>query len=206
MIGRKKKETKHSLYKGYLEAIKAEQASAVSLFEKESGKRKIELPYTLSICSLKEGCGCSHLSLAIAAYLEREKESVYIVTKSLEAYKDTKIPHGESLVEYRDYQHIIFDFGCIRDLEFQELQEIKRCEKKLMLCILSDIYLMKLARFIEKELAFTRSWYFLFNFVPESRKFEVEELMEDYPHTCLPLFYQDDTKITANILEGIWSG
>lgn len=210
MIGRKKKIKRVTLYKKFLadqenEKKAAEEKPVCIEKEKKSKKekKKIEVPYSIAICSLREGSGCSHFTLAFAKYLQKKNKRVFVITNNSSILDEKNITSGK---EYIDgfYDHIVYDFGCLRDMDFQELRKVQLCQEKIMICQLTQVYLQNLANFIESKIKFSQSWTFLFNFVPQKKEKEVHDLMEDYKYGIIPIFSVDESKVVENVLREVW--
>lgn len=162
-------------------------------------------PKTIAICALLKGCGCSHFTYSLAQYITvKEKKKVYVITNNTEIYEKGEFESGKFPTEFEAYDIVIHDFGCISDTKFETLKEIKSCEKKVMIAVMEEDYLKKLATFIDNDLKFTHSWNFLFNFVPPNKKKELEELMIDYDYGCIPIHEKDDTEKMKEILNEVW--
>lgn len=161
----------------------------------------IPIANTVAVCSLAEKAGCSHFAYALALYLQAEHESTYVVTQAPELYHMAPFSYGASEPEdFYPFEHIIYDFGCISNLEFAQLREIKKAREKFMLCLNNERYLHKLAEFIQSQLEFTQSWRFLFNCIPPEQEKKIHDLMEGYAHACLPVFDRANRKMIREIL------
>lgn len=221
IVPKKKKSNRTILYKKYLEDQKKEEKEKEEKqrkekdivldqekIQKKTGEKKrrkdIELPYTIAVCSLSKGCGCSHMTLSIAKYMMHKKENVFVVTTDPRILEDKSILSGPEYQE-TNCKHIIYDFGCMRDIDFQNLKIIKQCQSKILMCQNTNLYLRNLANFVKSKIKFSESWIYIFNFVPEKKEKEVADLMEDYKFAIVPLYDPEENKVTEKILEEVFT-
>lgn len=166
-------------------------------------KKQVLIPYSIAICSLSCGSGCSHIAMALASYLKEKHKKVFIITNEERILMDNNFLSGREYEEI-DCDHIIYDFGCLRNIEFQHLKEVKLCQGKIMLCQFTNVYLKNLANFIRSKIKFSESWIYLFNFVPKKKEKNIADLMEDYQFTVIPLFSPEETKVMEKICKEVW--
>lgn len=152
-------------------------------------------PVEMAICSIKKGCGCSHMAEAVKHYLDTGGNRVCLISADWQRFGD-----------YGSYNYIIKDFGCFYNRTVEERRDLNRAGIKLMLCLYEKDSMAQLADFVRGEGPVgIKRWHFLFNFVPDRKKKEVAELMEDYSYYFLPLFDREGNeadKIVKQILGG----
>ncbi len=121
----------------------------------------------ISVSSLKNGIGCSHICRLLQSYIESKKKSVIILNEQNSAF------------DYFDkFDYIILDYGSVN---IDKIDMYKLSDIKIMMCILDNEYLKEL---YEKCLTEDK-WYF-FNHVPSELKGEVAAYMEDFNFYCVP--------------------
>lgn len=158
-------------------------------------KKKVILPYSIAVCSLSKGCGSTHMTAMLAHYMKQQKTSVLVQTK-----QET----GENKSMLKEYEHLLSDFGNIFELDSSAWGQLLLCEKKIMMCLASEDYFVKLAAFIEKRIDSTQSWSFFFNFVTERWKKKVEDLMEDYTTIFVPMLDVEDANGMEALVRKVW--
>lgn len=194
-----------SLYRKYQKEVK-EASTEVKKQDSSSIKKAgtLYIPRTIGICSLKKGSGCSHFAFALGNYLAEKRKQVYVVTKDTVSFAKAAMDYGTGIIEYEEYDHIIYDGGMLEELSKQEYLELRRCEKKVMVCLNNEIYLERLADFIRNEVHMPKSWTFLFNFVAEKDIQEVDDLMEEYSSACIPILAKEDHRAVGILLGKVW--
>lgn len=173
--------------------------------------RKNDIAIPISLVSLVEGGGCSHLSEVILRYIKiKTNENICIISNSNFDEDINRYSYSNQNYDlYSEYKYIIYDFGNMDKLDSQQLNELWRSEIKIMVSSINDNFIDKLEEFIEKEEKSHKGvkWKFLFNLVPENKIEKVDELMEDYEYYCLPsLDKKDIDKNTMKIFDRIFTG
>lgn len=209
MMGRKKKSKRVILYKKFLadqEKVKELERKSVEFMEAKEDKcrnKKMIIPYSIAICSLQHGSGCSYFTYALAKYLEENKKSVYVITES-NSILESDLAAGKQYVG-GTYDHIIYDFGSLIEMKQDELTKIQFCQGKILMCQFTTEYLKDIYQFINVKLRETKTWAFLFSFVPSKDDKKVSACMEDYNFEIIPIFSKNDYYGTLEkILQVIW--
>lgn len=198
---KQKRQKQASLYRKFQESAKEEKIKMPSVRKK---RHSFELPRTVGICSLKNGCGCSHMAYALGNFMAEKKKRVYVVTKDPSMFAKGKMGYGADINNFEEYDHIIYDSGMFEKLSLFEQRELSRCEKKVMLCLNNDIYLERLADFISHQVRAIQSWAFLFNFSAKEEAGEIYDLMEEYKCACIPLFQKEDSEAAERLMGKVW--
>lgn len=157
--------------------------------KKIKNKISIDASLVISVCSLENGVGSSHISKSLAYFIKNNlKKSVCIVDikdeNKAEEVNGIEIYKKENLYNLFDqYKYIILDVG---KYEVSDKREIKLSQIKIMCSILDENYLKNLADFIKDE-DYADKWKYIFNHVPKNQQKKVAELMEDYEYWCMPV-------------------
>lgn len=161
---------------------------------KEKGTRAQPLPArpasTIFVGSLKKGCGCSHLSLLLQQHLKENKRRAAVI--GLGDYSPAAF--------HREFENgndsIILDCGCIHRMNSGMALEMQRADIRILMCLYDEEYLTELADHMETIRP--EQWKFVFNYVSKGNWKEVDDLMEEYQHRCLPLMSQGETQKKEN--------
>lgn len=192
------KEIKH------VPAVKRKKSDAKTV------KTKVVGTESIFITSLDHGTGKTHFSVAVANYLA-QFGTVGLITKNrafayenaderIDLYREVNYKEG-----FENSQYIIFDCGDIDELSDDEYEELKRANKKVMLCWTGEYFFTKLADYLleyrDKDLD---NWSFVFNHVTDSQIKETKAVMSSYNTCYLPTFEVDNlTRDVKKIIKNV---
>lgn len=211
----RKKSKKKILYKSYLEIKESEKRLAKEKVEvvnepqekvevfKESElkvndkKYKFNGTQTIAVCSICKKAGSTHVSKTIAYYIKKKVNASVCIVNFNNHELEVEVPvHNVNILAdlYSKYDYIILDIG-----HNYNHVEAKRANIKIMMCLNEEQYNQELANFIfSNELS--RSWFYIYNFVPKNKQSEIWALMENYDCYCLPIY---DCKESGSEVNGI---
>lgn len=195
----RKKQKKNILYSGYVSKKQKEQQEKEEIQEKKEKVVEIKVNKTIliGVCNLQGSIGASYIAKALLQYIEtalRKQAGIFDLTSGSPDYTD----------RYDEYDYIILDCGDFGTLSMEQKRELKRTDIKLLLTLLDEEYLIKLADFVREE---PGQWKFIFNHVPKNKLKKVEDLMEGYEYYCFSAFdsqslKKDEKMIMKRILGG----
>jgi hypothetical protein len=163
-------------------------------------QKPLQFPLTISICSLAEGVGCTHLTEAMANYIKHIKKWKICIVEYAKSNICINGIERYALEDfyniYNEYEVIIIDVGVVAA---GKKNEISISPIKIMCCRLDIEYQKALAAFIENET--NTKWKYFFKDVPEKKEKEVADLMEDFEYWCVPVFDATDKSFDKGISE-----
>lgn len=145
---------------------------------------------TIAVCTLtNKNVGCTYLCNALALCFMNKGKNVCIINlrtnENEQSVCDEYRSKEEMVTSGEEYQVIIYNIGNLEENENAKI-EAKLAMKKIMMCLYNESFIRKLSSKVEDE-GFD-DWKYIFNFVPESKYKEIDDLMEDYQYSCLPLY------------------
>lgn len=145
------------------EKIKKEKKIKEEKYEINNIRNKV-----VSVTSLKNGVGSSHIAQMIYHYLLQKNMNVCLLTSTDDFYKN-----------YDIYDHLVVDYGCT---DIKNSNEYRLSDKKVVVCKLDSEH----KKLLESSELSEENFYY-FSFVPNEKKGEVFALMEDFKYWCVPI-------------------